>query len=111
MLVIDKLVHHDEVVLSLTARIWGNVTCSDSHSCDSSIVVYNAEERQTAIARCGRNKTAEQRFAVGVEKLHASAGALFAVFLDWATLIGLRNLSKDSAKASNCCSSISLSAG
>lgn len=43
-LAIDKVIHHDNVILAVIIRAWGGVPCGDPHVGDPGIVKYNAEE-------------------------------------------------------------------
>ena len=44
-LAIDKVIHHDDVILAVIVRTWGGVPCRDPHAGDPSVVINDAEER------------------------------------------------------------------
>ena len=44
-LAIDKIIHHDDVILAIIVRTRGSVTCCNSHAGYPSIVIYDAEKR------------------------------------------------------------------
>jgi hypothetical protein len=50
-LAIDKVIHHDDVILDVIVRTWGGVSCGDPHAGDLSVVINDTEERETSIAR------------------------------------------------------------
>jgi hypothetical protein len=58
-LAVDEIVHHDDVVLLIIIRPWGNVAGCDPNRRDAGIVKLDAEKGQVSIARRGRNETAE----------------------------------------------------
>src|SRR5207237_9862184 len=58
-LAIDKVIHHDDVILPVIVRTWGNVACRNPHPRNPSIAIDDAKERQTPIASRGRDKAAK----------------------------------------------------
>ena len=58
-LAVDKVIHHNDIVLPIIIRPRGNVAGCDSHLRDARIVKHDTEEGKTPIAWGGRNKAAE----------------------------------------------------
>ncbi len=58
-LAVDEVIHHDDVMLRIIVRSWGNVAGRDPNRRDAGVVKLDAEKRQVSIARRGRNETAE----------------------------------------------------
>ena len=73
-LAVDKVIHHDDVVLIIIIRPRGDVAGCDPDPRDARVVKHDAEEGKAPIARRGRDETAEDQLAVEVEVLHQRAG-------------------------------------
>jgi hypothetical protein len=100
-LAINKIIHHDDVILAVVVRTWSNVACCNSHAGYTSIVKYDTEKRDISITWRRWDKTAEQQLAVGAEILHPRAGSTVAVLFARATSIRLIDVSEDCAEATN----------
>src|SRR6266545_1848110 len=110
-LAIDKVIHHDNVIIAVIVRTWSDVACGDSHAGDPRVVIYDAEERQTSIARRGWGKTAEQELAVSIEKCNQRAGSAVALLFARATPIRLIDVGEDRPEAPYGCWNSSIKSG
>src|SRR6185369_13663686 len=86
---IDEVVHHDDVDRPAIVRTGSDIACNNPHTRDARIVELDPEERETAIARRGRDKTAEQQTAISTEKLYQRTGTTITLFSTWTTAVGL----------------------
>src|SRR5262245_49708623 len=102
-LAVDKVIHHDDVVLPIIIRSRGNVTGCDPHARDARVIEHDTEKGKTPIARRGRNETTEQKLAVGVEVLHQRARPTVSLFLPRPAPIWLVNVCEDRAEATDRC--------
>ena len=58
-LAVDKVVHHDDVMVAIIIRPRGNVAGFDPDPCDARVVKHDAEERQASITRRGGDEAAK----------------------------------------------------
>ena len=110
-LAVDKVIHHDDVVLAVIIRSRGNVAGCDLDPRDARVVKHDAEEGQAPIARRGRDETAEYQFTAAVEVLDQGAGPAVSVLLARPAPIRLVNVGKDRAEASDYCWASPIGAG
>ena len=110
-LAVDKVVHHNDVVLLIIIRPRGNVAGCDSNPRDARVLKHDAEEGKAPIARRGRNEAAEQKFAVRVEVLHQRTGPAVSLLLSRTAPIRLINVCEDRAEATDGCCITPIGAG
>ena len=79
-LAVDEVVHHDNVMVPIIVRTWGNVTGLDHDRRDAGVVKHDPEEGEASMARRRRNETGEDEFVVPVEVLDARASTRHARF-------------------------------
>ena len=102
-LAVDKVIHHDDVLLLIIIRPRGDVAGRDPHPRDARVVKHDAEEGKAPIARRGRDETAEHQLAVGVEVLDQRAGPTVSLLLARPAPIRLVNVCEDRAEATDRC--------
>ena len=61
-LAVDEVVHHDNVMVPIIVRTWGNVAGLDHDRRDAGVVKHDPEEGEASMARRSRNETAEDEF-------------------------------------------------
>ena len=98
-LAVDEVVHHDDVMLAIVIWPRGNVAGFDPDPRDPCIVKHDAEEGQASITRRGRDETAEQQLAVGIEVLDQRASLAVAVLSSRPAAIWLVNICEDRAES------------
>src|SRR5262245_59754679 len=102
-LAVDKVIHHNNVVLPIIIRPRGDVASCDPDPRDGGILKHDAEERKVRIARRGRNEAAEQKFAARVEVLHQRTGPSVSLLLPRPAPVRLVNVGEHRAKATDRC--------
>jgi len=102
-LAVDKVIHHNDVVLPIIIRPRGDVATRDPHPGDACILKHDTEEGKTPIARRGRNEAAEQKVAVQVEVFHQRAGLAVSLLLPWPAPIRLVYVREDRAETAHRC--------
>src|SRR5262249_51629284 len=110
-LAVDKVIHHNDIVLLIIIRPRGSVAGCDSHPRDECVVKNNTEEGKTPIARRSRNKAAKQNLAVRVEVFNQRAGPAVSLLLARPTPIRLVNICENRAEAADRCRSSPIGAG
>ncbi len=66
-LVVDKIVHHDDVMTRIVVRPWGDVSGLDPNRRDARVVEHYAGEGQVSVAGGGRDETAEYQPVIYIE--------------------------------------------
>src|SRR5690349_11794842 len=94
-LAVDEVVHHDDVDSRAIVRTGSDIACNDPHTRDARVGELDPEERETAIARRGRDKTAEQQTAISTEKLYQRTGTTITLFVAWTTTVRLVHVSEN----------------
>ena len=101
-LTVQKVIHHDDVVLLVIVRPRGDVASGDPDPGDARVVKHDTEEGQAPIAGRSRDETAENQLAVDVEVLQPCAGPLWAPALfTRPNPIRLVHVGEDRAKATD----------
>src|ERR1041385_1897930 len=96
---IDEVIHHDNVDPPAIIRTGSDITCNDPHTGDPRIVELDPKERETAVARRGRHKIAEQQTAISTEKLDQRTGTTVTLFVAWPTAVGLVHVNENRAES------------
>ena len=74
-LAVDKVIHHDDVMMAIIIWPRGNVTARDLHPGDARVGKHDAEEGQAVGVRRGRDEAGEEQIAVGIEVFDQRGGA------------------------------------
>src|SRR5262245_58285870 len=110
---VQEVIHHDDVMCPVIIRPRSSIAGRDAHSGDAHgrVLIDDAEEGQTSIARRGWDKAAEEQPAVGAEVLDFRAGLTVTVFIARPAPIRQVNVREDRAEATDLCCHISIGAG
>src|SRR5688572_2034253 len=102
-LTVQKVVHHDDVVLPIIIRPCGDVARRNSYPGDAGVGKDDAQEGQPSIPRRGGDGADKEQIAVGVEVFDQRAGLAGCLLLAAPTAVGLVDIGEDRAEATHHC--------